>query len=96
MLTLLGSAWLLAQVDIALPNYPALLTDAMFATFRRYPESVRAFLLGFITGSAAHTAADWLVTGGKRYLRMIGIRVRRSYTDHDRWMPRERRARAAG
>jgi len=51
---------------------------------RRNPDMVRLFILGFISGSAAHTIADWLVTGGKRYVQMTGIRLRRDYRNHDR------------
>jgi len=49
---------------------------------RRNPDMVRLFIFGFISGSAAHTIADWLVTGGKRYVRMAGIRLRRDYRNH--------------
>jgi uncharacterized metal-binding protein len=88
---LISAAWLLAQVSVTLPDYHVLLTDAIRDLFVVYPERVRIFLIGFITGSAAHTIADWLVTGGKRYLRMVGIRVRRDYANHDRYVPREER-----
>ena len=47
-----------------------------------------AFIAGFITGSAAHSIADWLVTGGKRYLRRLGFRVTVDYSGHDGWRPR--------
>ena len=58
--------------------------DPFFALLRAYPEETSVFVLGFITGSAAHSIADWLVTGGKRYLRMLGIPVRGNYRYHDR------------
>jgi hypothetical protein len=48
-------------------------------------------VIGFITGSAAHSIADWLVTGGKRYLRQLGFRVTIDYSGHDSWRPRARR-----
>jgi len=92
MLLLFGLGWLLALFGIVLPDYHVRLTVLIRDLFVRYPEHVRTFLIGFITGSAAHTIADWLVTSGKRYLRMLGIRVRRDYSDHDRYVPRERRA----
>ncbi|HWQ14895.1 MAG TPA: metal-binding protein, partial [Roseiflexaceae bacterium] len=88
---LIGGAWLLGLAGVAVPDYHVRLTEAIFRAFREHPGTVRLFLLGFITGSAAHTVADWLVTGGKRHLRALGVRVRRDYTDHDRWLPRERR-----
>jgi uncharacterized metal-binding protein len=88
MAVLIGGAWLLGQIGVAVPGYHERLTNAILGTMREHPEQVRIFLLGFITGSAAHTIADWLVTGGKRYLRALGIRVTRSYADHDRWVRR--------
>lgn len=92
VLSLIAGAWLLGQVGIAAPYLHIALTDAIFDILRTYPGQVRMFLLGFITGSAAHTIADWLVTGGKRYLRALGVRVRRSYANHDRYVPRDQRA----
>ena len=85
MAVLFSGAWLLAQVNIALPDYHVRLADAVREIFLVYPEKVRVFLIGFITGSAAHTIADWLVTGGKRYLRALGLRVHKDYTGHDRY-----------
>ena len=63
---------------------------------RDHPRETQAFLAGFITGSAAHSIADWLVTGGKRYLRRLGFRVTVDYSGHDGWQPRYRRARSRG
>ena len=83
--SLIGAAWLLAQVGIVLPDLPERLTDALLGVMRQRPVETAAFLVGFITGGAAHSIADWLVTGGKRYLRSIGLRVTRDYRDHDRY-----------
>jgi uncharacterized metal-binding protein len=88
---LVGGAWLLGQAGVAVPYLHVVVTEQIFDVLRRYPDEVRAVLLGFITGSAAHTIADWLVTGGKRYLRLFGLRVRRDYSNHDRYVPRTRR-----
>jgi uncharacterized metal-binding protein len=91
-LLLIGGAWLLAQFGIALPNLHVRLRDALIGIAQDHPRETRAFLLGFVTGSAAHSIADWLVTGGKRFLTRLGIRVTVDYSNHDRWRPRRRRA----
>jgi uncharacterized metal-binding protein len=93
-LLLIGAAWALAKVGIAIPDLHIRLRDFLIRIAAEQPREMRAFLLGFITGSAAHSIADWLVTGGKRYLRYLGIRVTADYSNHDRWRPRRRRARA--
>jgi uncharacterized metal-binding protein len=95
-LLLVSSAWALARVGIVLPDLHTRLRDALLGLARDYPQEVRSFLAGFITGSAAHSIADWLVTGGKRYLRQIGFRVTIDYSGHDGWRPRYRRARSWG
>ncbi len=46
------------------------------------PNEVWAFVIGFCTGSAAHTIADWLVTKGYWLLGRYGRRLRRRYRDH--------------
>ncbi len=93
---LVGGAWLLGRLGIAVPDLHSRLAYWLRDTARDHPREVWAFLLGFITGGAAHTAADWLVTGGKRYLRLLGIRVTRDYHGHDRWQPRHVRRRSWG
>ena len=55
-----------------------------------------SFVVGFCTGGAAHTIADWLVTGGTRYLNGMGFRVTRDYSNHDRWPASRRRTRSWG
>ncbi len=90
---LAGLAWLLGKVGLIIPDYHIQLSAWLLNLMRNYPRESVAFIIGFCTGGAAHTIADWLVTGGKRYLRSIGLRVTRDYRDHDRWRPRvERRA----
>jgi uncharacterized metal-binding protein len=93
-LLLICAAWALAKVGIALPDLHVRLRDTLIQIATDQPREVRAFLLGFITGSAAHSIADWLVTGGKRYLRYLGVRVTVDYSGHDGWRPRRRRARS--
>lgn len=92
---LIGTAWIFGQIGIVLPDYHIRLTDTLLRLFREYPRAVLVFLIGFVTGGAAHTFADWLVTGGKRYLNRLGFRITIDYTGHDRYVPRhQRRARA--
>ncbi|HJZ45738.1 MAG TPA: metal-binding protein [Roseiflexaceae bacterium] len=95
VLLLITTAWLLARVGIALPDLHIRLSDALLGVMRNHPQETQSFLAGFITGSAAHTLADWLVTGGKRYLRRLGFRVTIDYSGHDGWRPRYRRARSS-
>ena len=94
VLLLIASAWLLGRVDIALPDLHVRLGDALLGLMRDHPLETRSFVAGFITGSAAHSIADWLVTGGKRYLHRMGFRVTADYSGHDGWRPRRRRARS--
>jgi uncharacterized metal-binding protein len=90
---LIGVGWLLGRLGLVVPDYHIRATAYLLALAREHPLAVLAFIAGFITGGAAHTIADWLVTGGKRYLRQIGLRVTREYPDHDRWRPRYHRQR---
>jgi len=96
VLVLIASAWLLARVGIALPDLDIRLREALLGLMRDHPYETEAFIAGFITGSAAHSIADWLVTGGKHYLHRIGYRIPADYSRHDRWQPRRRRARSWG
>lgn len=57
----LGLAWVAGQVGIAVPDYFNRAVDTLVALPRSHPTEVLAVLIGFITGSAAHTIADWLV-----------------------------------
>jgi uncharacterized metal-binding protein len=93
VLLLIASAWLLARVGIALPDLHIRLGAALLGLMRDHPRETQAFAVGFITGSAAHSIADWLVTGGKHYLHRMGFRVTADYSGHDSWRPRYRRAR---
>ena len=94
VLLLIASAWLLALVGIALPDLHVRLRDALLGLTRDHPRETLMFVIGFITGSAAHSIADWLVTGGKRYLRRMGFSVTVDYSNHDGWRPQPRRARS--
>jgi hypothetical protein len=77
-----------------LPDLHIRLRNALIGLMRDHPRETQAFVVGFITGSAAHSIADWLVSGGKRYLRRLGFRVTVDYSGHDGWRPRYRRARS--
>lgn len=89
---LIASTWVLGRAGITVPYLHQQISDAVFGLVLRYPRETWTFLIGFITGSAAHSIADWLVTGGKRYLRQFGFEVRFYDPDHDRWRGRRRRS----
>jgi uncharacterized metal-binding protein len=93
---LAGGAWVLARIGIAVPDYHQRVTNALLDLVVEHPRESWSFVVGFCTGGAAHTIADWLVTGGKRYLRRIGFRVAQDYSDHDHWHAPRRRARSWG
>jgi uncharacterized metal-binding protein len=88
-LLLLG-AWGLAQIGLVVPDYATELAQRIRAITAAEPAKTLAFLIGFCTGSAAHTIADWSVTKGKRVLRALGITIRGDYRTHDRYIPRRR------
>lgn len=90
---LIGGSWLLGLIGIVVPDYHTQIAEALSRTTSENPAASLAFLIGFCTGSAAHSIADWLVTGGKHLLRRVGIHVTRDYHNHDRYVPRARRAR---
>jgi uncharacterized metal-binding protein len=87
--------WLLAQLGVVVPDYHWQLYDALRAWLDQHPGVRVAVLVGFCTGGAVHTIADWLVTGGKRFLGMFGMRVVRDYRNHDDYIHRRRRRRYA-
>ncbi|MDZ4717961.1 MAG: metal-binding protein [Roseiflexaceae bacterium] len=80
----------LAALGMIVPDYHIRLANALMSLANEHPTETQVFLLGFITGGAAHTIADWLVTGGKRYLSRLGFRSRRSYANHDYSIHRSR------
>jgi uncharacterized metal-binding protein len=87
--------WVLARLGVVVPDYHWQLYDALHAWLDANPGARLAVLIGFVTGSAAHTIADWLVTNGKRFLNLFGVRIVRSYRDHDDYIHRRRRRRYA-
>jgi len=90
-LILIVLTWVLGRLGIILPRYHELMTIYLRDLVVAHPRETWTFLAGFLTGGAAHTIADWLVTGGKHFLRRMGIRVSKRYEDHDRWRPRRRK-----
>jgi uncharacterized metal-binding protein len=94
MLLFVAFAWAIGQLGIVVPDYHVRATGYLIGLARTHPHEVLAFVVGFVTGGAAHTIADWMVTGGRRYLRRLGFRIARDYSDHDRWRPRYRSRRA--
>lgn len=79
----LGVVWALKQLGFVAPYDYQQAVNALLLLASTQPLEVLVVLIGFITGSAAHTIADWLVTGGKRYLRWLGLRVTKNYAHHD-------------
>lgn len=60
ILLLVSLIWTLDWLDIVVPNYHIQITNYLLTLARTYPQEVLVFITGFITGSAAHTIADWL------------------------------------
>lgn len=87
--------WLLAQLGVVVENYPLRLYYALRELLAANPGPTLAVLVGFCLGSAAHTIADWLVTNGRRFLGLFGVRIVRDYRSHDDSIHRRRRARRA-
>src|ERR1044071_5840961 len=51
-------AWMMGQLGIVVPNYHEQAASYLLELARLNPREVFLFLLGFITGSAAHSIAD--------------------------------------
>lgn len=83
-LCFLGLARALEPLGVIVPDYPDQVANQLLLLVQTKPDAVFFFLLGFVTGGAVHTLADWLVTGGKWYLRRLGFRNIRDYPGHDR------------
>ncbi len=80
-----GLAWALGQIGIVIPNYYVQAAEYLLSLARTRPSEVLAVLAGFVTGSAAHSIADWLVTDGKHVLHAAGIHPAKDYSEHDNW-----------
>lgn len=91
-LLFLGLAWALGQIGIVVPDYHLQVFNYLHDFVNTQPQAVLMILLGFITGGAAHSLADWLVTGGKHILRRLGLRLTKDYTNHDRRRHRHHRS----
>lgn len=91
--TLFLWVWALARLGVVVPDYHIQLYEGLRATLAANPDATTAVLIGFCLGSAAHTLADWLVTGGRRFLGIFGMRIVRDYSDHDDSIHRRRRRR---
>lgn len=68
-LVFLGAAWLLGQIGITVPNYHLQVIHYLENLARTRPREVEVFLIGFITGGAAHSIADAVTTyhSGRRH-----------------------------
>ena len=87
--------WLLARLGVVVPDYHVQLFDSLRGWLQANPDVTLAVLIGFVTGSTAHTLADWLVTNGKRFLSIFGVRITRDYRNHDDDIHRRRKRRYA-
>jgi len=87
--------WLLARLGVVVPDYHVQLFDSLRGWLQANPDVTLAVLVGFVTGSTAHTLADWLVTNGKRFLSIFGVRITRDYRNHDDDIHRRRKRRYA-
>jgi uncharacterized metal-binding protein len=61
ILVYIGLAWVAGLVGIAVPDYASRVVNFLLALPRTHLREVLAVLIGFVTGGAAHTIADWLV-----------------------------------
>lgn len=77
------AVWGLAALGVVVPDYHLQLFMALRRLIAANPEVSVALLVGFCSGSAAHTIADWAVTSGKKFLARFGLRIRRDYSRHD-------------
>lgn len=75
MLMVLGIVFsietLFAQLGLSLPALHLSIAQRTMAWFVANPVITLSMLCGFVTGGAVHTIADWVVSGGKRVLRML-------------------------
>lgn len=69
LLIYFGLAWGLSHFGIVIPDYYDKSTNYLLHVVRTRPREVGMVLLGFVSGGAVHTVADWLVTGSKALLR---------------------------
>lgn len=79
-----GIVWAFGRLGVVISDVHVQVAAFVLGVAYTHFREVCVGLLGFITGGAVHTIADWLVTGGKRYLHRLGFRIRHNYTDHDR------------
>ncbi len=61
----IGLSWAAGLVGIVVPDYHLRVIQSLLALPQTHPHEVSAVLIGFVTGSAAHTIADWLVVNHK-------------------------------
>ncbi len=58
----LGLTWGLGKVGIILPDYYLRTVNYLLSLWQNHRLEVELVLIGFITGSAVHSIADWLIT----------------------------------
>src|SRR6476619_3551045 len=51
----IGGTWLLGQLGVNVPDLHTQISNTVFGLVRDYPRETWSFMIGFITGSAAHS-----------------------------------------
>ncbi len=59
-LLLVSLTWALGRLGILVPNYHVQVTNYLLTLVQTHPREVLILIIGFITGSAVHSIADWL------------------------------------
>ncbi len=92
---LIGWAFIMGRFGvIAERAYYLVFNDWIQTTLVEHRREAFLVASGAVISDLIHTTADYLVTRGKRLLRIFGVRITRDYSDHDRWRPRRPRRRA--
>lgn len=59
------------MAGLPLPTWHATIAQAVLDWFVARPVVTLSVAFGFVTGGAVHSIADWLVSGGKKLLRVL-------------------------
>jgi hypothetical protein len=74
MILFLFTAEAIARIfGFPIPNYHQLFAVIIFNWFVSHPIITASMALGFVTGGAVHSIADWIVTGGKHLWRVLFV-----------------------
>jgi len=74
LIMLIFAAEVIARIfGFPLPDYHQSFAKSIIDWFVSHPIITLSTALGFITGGAVHSIADWVVTGGKHLIRMLFV-----------------------